>query len=271
MSADATPGGRPLFLAALERPPLAMAEKQLNQTRPLSKCPAFSHLATNRAPWARESPPPHAARATFTAFIPLFRWRRPAFGQKPPRATIFLRQTSSVRAPGEIIPDKLTVYRVDFLLRRGARGLFRSPAGISTDFALAQRVKSLLKRAGDRYRSATRENWPQAGRAALTPGGRCLPALGMGHSGEKTLPRKASYREPQPLRGDGKNSGEEREIERNKKYVSLFSKMRSVCRGWSAGGGRANRSGHPVGESASGASGGGAEANKSVSKAKTNV
>ncbi len=32
--------------------------------------------------------------------------------------------------------------------------------------------------------------------------------------------------------------------------------MRSVCRGWSAGGGRANRSGHPVGESASGASGG---------------
>ena len=28
-----------------------------------------------------------------------------------------------VRAPWEIIPDKLTVYRRDFLLRRGARGL----------------------------------------------------------------------------------------------------------------------------------------------------
>ena len=32
-----------------------------------------------------------------------------------------LRPTVSVRAPWEIIPDKLTVYRVDFLLRRGAR------------------------------------------------------------------------------------------------------------------------------------------------------
>ena len=40
-------------------------------------------------------------------------------------------KTFSVRAPGEIIPDKLTVYRRDFLLRRGARGLreLRSRAG----------------------------------------------------------------------------------------------------------------------------------------------
>ncbi len=73
------PLGRPAILAALERPPLAMAEKQLNQTQPLSKCPAFSHLATNRAHWARESTPPHAARATFTSFIPLCRWRRLVF------------------------------------------------------------------------------------------------------------------------------------------------------------------------------------------------
>ena len=43
-----------------------------------------------------------------------------------------LRPTVIVRAPGEIIPDKLIVYRLDFLLRRGARGLFRSPAGISS-------------------------------------------------------------------------------------------------------------------------------------------
>ncbi len=35
------------------------------------------------------------------------------------------------------------------LLRRGARGLFRSPAGISLDCAFAQQVKSLLRRAGD--------------------------------------------------------------------------------------------------------------------------
>ena len=33
-----------------------------------------------------------------------------------------LRPTVIDRAPWEIIPDKLTVYRVDFLLRRGARG-----------------------------------------------------------------------------------------------------------------------------------------------------
>ncbi len=40
-------------------------------------------------------------------------------------------KTFFVRAPGEIIPDKLIVYRVDFLLRRGARTLrvFYWPAG----------------------------------------------------------------------------------------------------------------------------------------------
>ena len=42
----------------------------------LSQAPALSHLVTNRAHRARESPPPHAARATFTAFIPLNRWRQ---------------------------------------------------------------------------------------------------------------------------------------------------------------------------------------------------
>ncbi len=75
---------------------------------------------------------------------------------------------------------------IDFLLQQSRAGFLaipcdanpakapkgRSPAGISTDFAHAKRVKSLFKRAGDRYRSATRENWPQAGRAALTPGRR---------------------------------------------------------------------------------------------------
>ncbi len=40
-------------------------------------------------------------------------------------------KTAFVRAPGEIISDKLIVYRFDFLLRRGARGLreLRSRAG----------------------------------------------------------------------------------------------------------------------------------------------
>ncbi len=56
--------------------------------------------------------------------------------------------------------------------RRGGR-----PQGFHLDCARAQRVKSLFRRAGDRYRSATRENWPQAGRAALTPGGRAHRAF----------------------------------------------------------------------------------------------
>ncbi len=56
--------------------------------------------------------------------------------------------------------------------RRGGR-----PRGFHLDCALAQRLKSLFRRAGDRYRSATRENWPQAGRAALTPGGRAHRAF----------------------------------------------------------------------------------------------
>ena len=38
-----------------------------------------------------------------------------AVSEKEPRPTV------TDRAPGEIIPDKLTVYRFDFLLRRGAR------------------------------------------------------------------------------------------------------------------------------------------------------
>ncbi len=58
-AADATPRRKAAILAALERPPLAMAEKQLNQTRPLSKCPAFSHLATNRDRRSRGAAAPH--------------------------------------------------------------------------------------------------------------------------------------------------------------------------------------------------------------------
>ncbi len=88
---------------------------------------------------------------------------------------------------------------------------FGRPRGFHLDCALAQRMKSLLRRAGDQRCSATSWNWPQAGRAprargeramlriAITscetppkhptgvPGGRCLPALGIGHSGEKTV------------------------------------------------------------------------------------
>ncbi len=118
------------------------------------------------------------------------------------------KPSSSARL-GEIISDKLTVYRLDFLLRRGARDfslhfatqtqqkplwgraalepglpvatcmvraleLSRSPAGISIDFAYAKRLKSLLRRAGDQRCSATSWNWPQAGRAPRARGERAM-------------------------------------------------------------------------------------------------
>ena len=35
-------------------------------------------------------------------------------------------------------------------------------------------------------------NWPRAGRAPLTPRRRCLPAPGIGHSGEKTVSGRAA-------------------------------------------------------------------------------
>ena len=50
--------------------PLASTEKLFNQTQPLSKRPAFSHLATNRAHRACESPP-----AGFAEKTPAFKCR----------------------------------------------------------------------------------------------------------------------------------------------------------------------------------------------------
>ena len=72
-----------------------------------------------------------------------------------------LRPTVIVRAPREIISDKLSVYRIDFLLRRGARDfslhfatqtqqkpLWGRPRGFHLDFAHAQRLKSLFNAGG---------------------------------------------------------------------------------------------------------------------------
>ena len=59
---------------------------------------------------ARRLPPRRVRNIRFAHLHP--RRRRT---EKPLRPTVF------DRAPGEIIPDKLTVYRRDFLLRRGAR------------------------------------------------------------------------------------------------------------------------------------------------------
>ena len=81
-----------------------------------------------------------------------------------------LRPTVIDRAPWEIIPDKLTVYRVDFLLRRGARG----------DYPYEQELP--YADGGPTKAKITPAKHPTG-----APGGRCLPARGTGHSGEKTV------------------------------------------------------------------------------------
>ncbi len=72
--------------------------------------------------------------------------------------------------------------------RRGGR-----PRGFHLDCALAQRVKSLFRRAGNqkpastalRGRRLTKAERTPAKHPTGAPGGRCLPAPGTGHSGEK--------------------------------------------------------------------------------------
>ncbi len=80
----------------------------------------FPRTAVSKRRAARRLPPRRVRNIRFAHLHP--RRRRT---EKP------LRPTVSVRAPWEIIPDKLTVYRLDFLLRRGARThrVFYWPAG----------------------------------------------------------------------------------------------------------------------------------------------
>ncbi len=101
------------------------------------------------------------------------RWRRP----KNYSAATLLRPTVIDRAPGKFFRFNSSLKRGISLLMRGARGLFRSPAGISTVLREQNRLKSLFRRAGDQNRVF---DCAQAARAALTPGRRCLPALGIG-------------------------------------------------------------------------------------------
>ena len=75
----------------------------------------------------------------------------------------FPRPTILDRAPGEILPFQLIVETDYFPFKAGARELSAfshrnptkggRPQGFHLDCALAQRVKSLFRRAGDRYRS----------------------------------------------------------------------------------------------------------------------
>ena len=65
----------------------------------------------------------------------------------------------------------------------------RSPAGISIDFAHAKRMKSLLKRAGDRQ---TGFDWPRAGRAPRARGGPAMLRIAGGPAGRKICPPKTA-------------------------------------------------------------------------------
>ena len=112
---DASPSGGPQFsLRSMRNLPGVQPEKLLLPScgpTPAVLCKASSNL---RVPSGTEPRPG---------------WRRLArpYGSQFPNNTDQFpiarpETTGSDRAPGEIISDKLTVYRLDFLLRRGARG-----------------------------------------------------------------------------------------------------------------------------------------------------
>ena len=71
---------------------------QLALQRPLASAEKLQ-FESNRAQRARESPPPHAARATFTAFIPLDRWRRLAPLAEPAAPHLKKKKKSALRPP----------------------------------------------------------------------------------------------------------------------------------------------------------------------------
>ena len=121
MAAAAPPRGRPQYAAP--RAEIASSASGGRQTTPPSS-------SAQRSPSARLFPhsrlvetggrrhPPAARRNVRSAHLRC-RWRRPVpLGTRHGPSG---RETFSVRAPWEIISDKLIVYRFDFLLRRGAR------------------------------------------------------------------------------------------------------------------------------------------------------
>ena len=97
------------FSLTLERPPLASAETLRFESNCARALGLFSSRNKPRSKIARVAATPRGASYIHCVHS-LFRWRQLVF-----------QKTISVRAPGEIISDKLIVYRLDFLLRRGAR------------------------------------------------------------------------------------------------------------------------------------------------------
>ena len=87
---------------------------------------------TQRAPTSCVAPPGVAeARATHWVAISQLATKK------------LLRPTNFVRAPWEIIPDKLTVYRFDFLLRRGARCCSALEPGLPTAISIVRALAEI--------------------------------------------------------------------------------------------------------------------------------
>ena len=141
------------FSLTLERPPLASAETLRFESNCARALGLFSSRNKPRSKIARVAATPRGASYIHCVHS-LFRWRQLVF-----------QKTISVRAPGEIISDKLIVYRLDFLLRRGAR-----------------------------CRSA-RESWSWLGNRRELPLRRAGAPTGRftGHSGEKTVFDRAPW------------------------------------------------------------------------------
>ncbi len=125
-------------------------------------------LLENRDRRSRAPPPPPRGGRNFVA-------APPATGPSPKKN--LARRSLSARL-GDSFYFAISKI-VESLLRRGARGfslhfatqtqqkpLWGRPQGFHLDFAYAKRLKSLFRRAGDRYRSATSENCAQAAQAA---------------------------------------------------------------------------------------------------------
>ena len=144
MAAAAPPRGRPVPLGtrrlgfARQKPLASAAHQTLTPGHPAQnnglRPRAFSHTAVSKRRAADATP-----RRRDATFAPLTcaaagvdRCHSALGMGHPGEKTVF------VRAPGEIISDKLIVYRFDFLLRRGARGSLCT-------LALSARWRNLVK------------------------------------------------------------------------------------------------------------------------------
>ncbi len=134
--------------------------KSSRVTEIISASARTMQVATGRpgASAERHLAPPGMAATRATLRVAISQLADQFSGARPEK---LLRPTVIDRAPWEIIPDKLTVYRVDFLLRRGARGDY--PYELELRSGRAGRPY-----AGQAVPSGTRD-WPSGRENSLCP------------------------------------------------------------------------------------------------------